>query len=203
MLVTYKWPKFLPLIDFLFFNKASANSQLTNLIITLLVWPLLFLERGNRWQPWISLASTSIPDSFQMLITVFSKLLSQILFDMPDKSTLFLRLPWTLFAWLFSKFMILSSNPLFTFFVTAGSLVTFLFSNEISSIASASLCIWSDSLCKSVSTIIFPFRSNIFRTNSDFFSEFKTGSERYKILVTTFTHFDYICWCVHVRKRWI
>ena len=147
--MTCKWPKFLPLICFLSFNKASAYFRLTNLTITLLSWPLLFLERGSRWQPSISLASTSIPDSLQMLITVFSKSSSQILFGMPDNSTLFLRLYCSPFAWFFSKFMILSSNLLFTFFVITSSLVSFLFSNEIWSIGSGSLCIWSDSLCKS------------------------------------------------------
>ena len=34
-----------------------------------------------------------------------------------------------------------------------------------------------------VSTITFPFRSNIFCTNSGFFSEFNADSERFKILV--------------------
>ena len=153
LLVTCKWPKFLPLIHFLSFNKASAYFWLTNLPITLLLCPLLFLERGSRWQPSISLASTSVPDSLQMLITVFSKSSSQILFSMPDNSTLFLWLYCSPFAWFFSKFMILSSNLLFTFFVITRSLVSFLFSNEIWSIVSVSLCIWSDSLCKSVSTI--------------------------------------------------
>ena len=89
LLLTCKSPKFLPLIRFLSLNKASAYFRLTNLTITLLSWPLLFLERRSRWQPSISLASTSIPDSLQMLITVFSKSSSQILFGMPDNSTLF------------------------------------------------------------------------------------------------------------------
>ena len=58
-----------------------------------------------------------------------------------------------------------------------------MFSDEIQSIASLSLCIWSDILCKSVSTITFPFRSNIFYTKSEFFSVVKADSERFKILV--------------------
>ena len=133
------------------------------------IFPINKLERGSRWKPSISLATKSIPDSLQMLITVFSKWSSQILFGMPDNSTLFLQLYCPQFAWFFSKFMIFFSNLLFTFFVILSSLVSFLFSNEIWSIASVSLCIWSDILCKSVSTITFPFRSNIFCTKSDFF----------------------------------
>ena len=119
---------------------------------------------------YYSLASTSI-------ILVISKSSSQILFDMPDSSILFLRLYCFHFAWFFSKFMILSSNLQFTFFVITSSLVSFLFSAEIWSIASVSLCIWSDTLYKSESTITFPFRSSIFYTRSDFFNEFNADSE--------------------------
>ena len=68
LLVTFKCPKFLPLIRFLSFNIASAYFRLKNLTITLLSWPLLFLERGSGWQPSISLAFTSIPYSLQMLL---------------------------------------------------------------------------------------------------------------------------------------
>ena len=102
----------------------------------ILPWPLLFLERWSRWQPSIFLVSTSIPDSLQMLITVFSKSSSQILIGMPDNSTLFLWLYYSPFAWFFSKFMILSSNLLLTFFVITISLVSFLFSAKIWSIPS-------------------------------------------------------------------
>ena len=101
LLGTFKCPKFLPLIRFLSFNKASAYFWLTNLIINLLSWPLLFLERWSRWQPSLSLASTSILDSLQMLITVFSKSSSQVLFGMPGNSTLFLRLYYSPFTWFF------------------------------------------------------------------------------------------------------
>ena len=65
-------------------------------------------------------------------------------------STLFLQLNCSPFAWFFSKFIILFSNLLFTFFVVTSSLVSFLFSNEIWSMASVSLCIWLDSLCKKI-----------------------------------------------------
>ena len=122
---------------------------------------LLFHERGSWWQPSISLAFTSIPDSLQILIMVFSKSSLQMLFGMPDNSTLFLQLYCSPFTWFFSKFIIFSCNLVFTFFVITSSLVSFLFSNEIWSIASVSLYIWSDSLWKSISTITFPFRSNI------------------------------------------
>ena len=78
--------------------------------------------------------------------------------------------------------IIFSSNLLFTFWVIASSLLSFLFSNEIWSIASVNLDISSGSLCKSVSTITFPFKSNIFCANSYFFREFNANSERFKKL---------------------
>ena len=152
--MTFKYPKLLLLIRFLSFNIASAYFRSANLIITLLSWPLLFLERESRWQPSLPLASTSILDSLQMLATVFSKSSSQILFGMSGYSILFLRLYCSPFVWFFSKFIILSSNLLFTFFVITSSLVNFLFSNEIWSIVSVSLLIWSDNLCKSVWAIL-------------------------------------------------
>ena len=133
--------------------------------------------------PWQRESVTTLNISLQMLITVFSQPSSQTLFGMLDNSTLYLRLYCSPFTCFFSKFMILSFNLLFTFFVITSSLVSFLFSNKIWSIYPVSLCIWSDSLCKSVSTITFPFRSSIFCTKSDFFSEFNADSERFKILV--------------------
>ena len=101
LLVTFKYPKFLLLIYFLSFNIAFAYFWLTNLTITFLLWPLLFHERGSRCQPSISLVFTSIPDSLQMLITVFSKSSSQMLLGMLDYSKSFLRLYCFPFAWFF------------------------------------------------------------------------------------------------------
>ena len=75
---------FLPLVI------ASAYFQFANLTIVFLSWPVLFPERGSWWQPSISPVSTSIPDTLQMLITVFSKSPWQVMFSMPDNSTLFL-----------------------------------------------------------------------------------------------------------------
>ena len=86
----------------------------------------------------------------------------------------------------FCLFLNLLSFPLTwgsLFFEITSSLVSFLLSNEIWSITSVSLYNWSDSLSKSVSTISFPFRSNVFCTKSYFFSEFNTDSEIFKILV--------------------
>ena len=63
-LVTCRCPKFLPLIRFLSFNRASAYFRLISLTITLLSRPLLFLERESQRHPSISLASTFIPDFY-------------------------------------------------------------------------------------------------------------------------------------------
>ena len=101
LLVTCRCPTFLPLIRFLSFNRAFAFFRLKNLPITILSWLLLFLERGSRWHPSITLASTSISDSLQMLITVFSRSSSGMLFYMSDSSTLFLRLYCSPFGWFF------------------------------------------------------------------------------------------------------
>ena len=48
LLVTCRHPTFLPLIRFLPFSEASEYFRLTNLYITLLSWPLLFLERETE-----------------------------------------------------------------------------------------------------------------------------------------------------------
>ena len=185
LLLTFKCQKFLPLICSLSFNIASAYFQLRNLTITLLSWPLLFLERGSRWQPSISLAFTSIPDSLQILMPVFSKSSLQMLFGMPDNSTLFLWLYCSPFAWFFSKFIILSSNLEFTFFVITSSLVSFLFSNEIWCITSVSLYIWSDSLCKFLQ--ILPYQSCPTKALSDLLEDTwrskKMGSASKKVFV--------------------
>ena len=167
-------------IHFLSPNIASAYFQLANLTIVLLSWPVLFPERRSWWQPSISPVSTSIPDTLQILITVFSKSPLHVMFSMPDNSSLFLQLYCSPFTWCFSKVIIFSLDLLFPFFVITSLLVSFLFSNEIWSIASVSLYIWLDSLCKAVT---FPFRYNIFCTKHDIFSKFNAGSERFKILV--------------------
>ena len=143
--MTFKCPKFLPLIHFLsfIFNIASAYLQLTNLTITLLscshdIYLGIPWERGSQWQPSMSLASTSIPDSLQMLITQYSPNLHcrywlaclitphySFGYTAPLLPDIFL-----------AKFIVLSSNLLLTFFVITSSLVSFLFSNKIWSIAS-------------------------------------------------------------------
>ena len=137
-----------------FYNRVSAYFWSTNLTITLLSWPLLFLEWGSRWHPSVSQASTSIPDSFQMFITVFFRSFSGMLFGMPNKCMLFLRLYcpklWLIFL---LKFIIFFSDMLFTFCVITSSLSRFLFSIEIWSTASVSSDVWSNSLCESVLTI--------------------------------------------------
>ena len=69
-----------------FFMKKIECFQLTNLTITLLSCPLLFLESGrDRSSGFIS-----TPESLQLLITVFSRSLSEMLFGMRDISTSYL-----------------------------------------------------------------------------------------------------------------
>ena len=86
---------------FFFLNRASECFRLTNLTITLLSCPLLFLESGSQWQPSIFFGSISTPESSQILVTVFSRSLSRMLFVMPDISTLFLWLYCFHFVWFF------------------------------------------------------------------------------------------------------
>ena len=68
-----------------FFMKKMECFQLTNLTITLLSCPLLFLESGRDRSSGIS-----TPESLQLLITVFSRSLSEMLFGMRDISTSYL-----------------------------------------------------------------------------------------------------------------
>ena len=96
--------KLLPLINFLSFNRASECFRLTNLTIALLSCPLLFLESESLWQPWISFRFISTPESLPILITVFSRSLSGMLFGIHDIFTLFLRLYCSSFFWFFSRF---------------------------------------------------------------------------------------------------
>ena len=103
LLRTFKWLKFLLLIHFLSLNRASECFRLTNLTITLSSCPLLFLESGSLWQLSISFGSISTPESLQILITVFSRSSSGILFGISDISALFLRLYYSPFAWIFSR----------------------------------------------------------------------------------------------------
>ena len=148
--MTIKCPKFLSLIHFLSFSIASTYFRLTNLLtITLLSWPLLFLERESV----TTLNISSIHNYSRLLADVKNSILQIFITDAvwyAYNSTLFLQLNCSPFAWFFSKFIILFSNLLFKFFVVTSSLVSFLFSNEIWSIASVSLCIWLDSLCKKI-----------------------------------------------------
>ena len=110
LLVTFKCPKFLPLIHFLsfIFNIASAYLQLTNLTITLL--PCSHdIYLGIPWErvSVTALNVSSIHIYSRLLAdvnnTVFSKSSSQILVGMPDNSTLFLWLYCSPFAWYFSS----------------------------------------------------------------------------------------------------
>ena len=48
-------------------SRASECFRLTNLTITFLSWPLLYLESGILWQPSISFGSISTPESLQYL----------------------------------------------------------------------------------------------------------------------------------------
>ena len=67
LLGTFKWLNLLLQIRFLSFSRASEYFRLTNLTITFLSWPLLYLESGSLWQPSISFGSISTPESLQYL----------------------------------------------------------------------------------------------------------------------------------------
>ena len=89
--------------SFFVLQQCPSVLPIENLTITYLSWPLLVLERGSRLRPSISLTSTSIPQSLQMLTTVFSRLTSGKVCGIPVSSTLFLQLylpPVNLENWL-------------------------------------------------------------------------------------------------------
>ena len=105
LLVTCRCLKFLPLIRFLLFKRTSPYFRLINLAITLLSWPLLFRERGSQWhlhQRCCSVCLVALLYSFGYIAPLSSDI--------------------------FSKFIIFSSNLLFTFCVITSSLLSFLFS---------------------------------------------------------------------------
>ena len=108
LLGTFKWLKHLLLIHFLSLSRAYECFQWANLTITLLSCPLLFLESRSLWQPSISFGSISTPEFLQILITVFSRPLSGMVFGVSDISVLFLQLYSSPFVWFFSRYTILS-----------------------------------------------------------------------------------------------
>ena len=63
----------------------------------------LLLISGNRWQPSISMCPISIPESLQISVTLYYRLLCRILWRIPEISTLFLLLYCLVFAWLLSS----------------------------------------------------------------------------------------------------
>ena len=63
----------------IFFNHSiSSECFLFTNLATSLVPPALFLLSGNRWHPSISMCPILIPASFQILITLSSRLSSKI-----------------------------------------------------------------------------------------------------------------------------
>ena len=151
----------------IFFNRSTSSEcfLLTNLTITRLVPPALFLLSGNRWQPSISMCPISIPASLQISITLSSRLF-RISWGIPEISTLFLLLYCSTFAWLFSISVTPFWSKLLTFFTTINY---FLFDSISFARFSDKRDTWSQRFLMLLSTITFPFNFSILLTRSFFF----------------------------------
>ena len=115
---------------FLSLNRASKCFWLTNLSITLLSCPLLFLESGNLWQPSISFGSISSPESLQILATLSTRSSSGMLFVYLIFPCCFCHYTAPLF-WIIYLFFFSSLNLWFTFLTTTRPLSHLLFSATI------------------------------------------------------------------------
>ena len=166
-------------------TRVSECFRLTNVAITLLSCPLLFLQSGSLWQSSISSGSISTPGSLRILITVFKILVRNVVWyawylHVVSAAILDPPLPFRVIIfninYLFLQFMV---NIFYNHYIT----LSFLFSATIWFILSISLSIFSESLCRSASTVPFLLKSRVFRTTSDFFNEFNADLDKFKIFL--------------------
>ena len=172
--------KTLLLIRFLSLSRASECFQSTNLMITLFSCPLLLLESGVCDSPQYP-SDLSPLQNLQILITVFSRILPEMLFGMPDMSMLFLQQYCSTFTWFFVVLVLQFAVNIFYYcYITLEFLV--LRHNLVHPFCK-SFNFFCRVLCTPISMTAFPLRSRIFWTKSDFFNGFNADSDKFKIFV--------------------